>query len=577
MNTINFSFALIARNESKTLPRLLESLNEFKTRGGKVFICDTGSTDNTAQIARDWGCEVFEVGDIFRKTITEEQAKEINDRFIVDDEEPVVKGDDTLFDFASARNFIAEKADTKMVSMPDCDEIYTKLDIDKIIEVINNGAEQCEYNFVFSHDEHGNEAIKFRHCKFYDKTKLKWFGIIHEILTGNANRVFLEEDIIKLEHYQNHETNRGGYLKGLALDCYENIDNDRNSHYFGRELLWTNRPKSAIKEFTRHIAMNRWQAEKAQSMIYIGDSYIKLGEDDIALDYYHKAFLTEPQRREPLIRLAEYFYKRNDQFKTNIYATACLEIPNTSFYANQQSHYTFYPHEMLSWAKYHLGDRLGAKYHFDKSREYLPYNSKYLHDYRFYNELPTVSFVIPHLALGNKREEGLNRCLTSIKNLNYPQEFIELKVIDGEGTVPEKVKQGVAETKGEYIVYASNDVEFTQDSLILAILEEKGLVAFNTEQPNLDEDNCCEHFIIKRSLISKLGGEIFCTRIKHYGCDSLLWKKSKILDEAIICSKAVVHHFHFSKGAEMDDVYRKALSTIEEDRLIYQEELEKLN
>jgi hypothetical protein len=40
-----------------------------------------------------------------------------------------------------------------MIAMPDCDEIYTKLDIDVINEHIKNNAEQFEYEFVFSHDK----------------------------------------------------------------------------------------------------------------------------------------------------------------------------------------------------------------------------------------------------------------------------------------------------------------------------------------------------------------------------------------------------------------------------------------
>src|SRR6267142_1639782 len=73
----------------------------------------------------------------------------------------------------------------------------------------------------------------------------------------------LPESQIKLEHWQNQETNRSGYLTGLALDCFLNPDNDRNSHYFARDLMWSGRYRSAIREFDRHIAMNKWEAERA--------------------------------------------------------------------------------------------------------------------------------------------------------------------------------------------------------------------------------------------------------------------------------------------------------------------------
>ena len=177
---MNFSICLIARNESKTLPKLFSSLEEFKSRGGEICVLDTGSTDETVKVAKDFGCKVEEVGEKFIRII--DNADEINKRFIVEDEEPLFKNGDKLFDFASARNYAATMSTNDMVATPDCDEMYTKLDLDEIQRVIKCGAEQLEYNFVFSHDQYGNEMIKFRHSKFYNRKKLAWKGVVHEIL-----------------------------------------------------------------------------------------------------------------------------------------------------------------------------------------------------------------------------------------------------------------------------------------------------------------------------------------------------------------------------------------------------------
>ena len=55
MNKPKFSVALIARNEAVTLPRLIGSLKEFQDQGGDIWVLDTGSTDNTVEVARDLG------------------------------------------------------------------------------------------------------------------------------------------------------------------------------------------------------------------------------------------------------------------------------------------------------------------------------------------------------------------------------------------------------------------------------------------------------------------------------------------------------------------------------------------
>ncbi|MBT3354815.1 MAG: glycosyltransferase [Candidatus Scalindua sp.] len=737
---MNFTVAVIARNEEKTLPRLVESLKEFQEKKGVILVLDTGSSDNTANVARDLGCEVHEVGDRFLKKI--DNADEINKLFL-DDEEDIVKDGDALFDYSSARNYIASLSKTEMVAMPDCDEVYTKFDLDVIQQKIEAGVDQLEYNFVFSHDQFGNEAIKFLHSKFYNHKKAKWVGIIHEVLQGDVNRQFLDEDIIKLEHWQNPETNRGGYLKGLALDCYENQTNDRNSHYFGRELCWKGRPKSAIKELKRHIGMSKWPQEKGQSMIYIGDSYGDLGDENQQVEWYNKAIECDSSRRESWMRLANLYYKKGDFQRTACYASAALAIPWNGFYGNNRSHYEHEPHELLYWAFWELGDRVKSKEHWQKAIDFIPNNPKYLSDAKFYNDtkydpskftgeryipgidrpdmeeehyarynfaakftegkvvldaacgsgfgedvmkakeyigvdispdvkctiqdlekgidldikpdvvvsfetiehlenptkflqwvkenakqfifsipvsmpsefhkqvytveeikeligtffsvvdfyeqnageitresddpkyivgvahieqLPVVSIVIPTLG----REEGLDRCLKSIKELNYPEDKIDIIILDGNTTVPKKVAKGLAQSKGEYVCYAANDTEFTPDSLRNAIetsrKEAFALVAFNTGEVLPDEGNICEHFIIRKDFIEHIDGEIFDTEFHHVGVDNLLWAKCNKMGQAVRDETAVMNHYHFSKGEKMDDVYEKGWKNVDQDR-----------
>jgi tetratricopeptide (TPR) repeat protein len=270
-----------------------------------------------------------------------------------------------------------------MIATPDCDEVWTKFDIDRIQKEIEDGAEQFEYQFVFSHDQVGNPLIKFAHCKFYNHVKMKWVGIIHEVLSGDAKRVYLDESIIKLEHYQNETTNRSGYLVGLAVDCYHSPDNDRNSHYFAREMMYTGRYHSAIKEFERHIAMNKWPTEASQSMLYIGDCYRELGQIDEAFKWWMKSFDKEA-RREPLMRFAEYYYKKNDTQGAITFCESALTIKQLPFYSNFQPYYEQYPHEILYWAYWQAGDKVKSKEHYEKACVFNPTNPKYLSDKKFY-------------------------------------------------------------------------------------------------------------------------------------------------------------------------------------------------
>lgn len=388
---MKFSICLIARNEEKTLPRLLDSLKEYQEKGGKVIVLDTGSTDKTVEVARSLGCEVTEVGDKFMRTIDAKLADDINKKFIVENEPAVVKEGDTFFDFGAARNYLATLSPTEHISMPDADEIYTALDLDRIEKAIDEGFEQMKYNFVYSHDAFGNEALKFEHCKFYDRRKLHWVGLVHEVLMpiegqGQPKSIFLEENIIKLEHFQNHETDRSNYLIGLAVDCFEKPDNQRNSHYFGREMAWLGRPKSAIRELERHVRMNGWAPERSKSMMLIAKCWLQLNFEGTALDWYFRAFMADSTRREPLLALADHFYHKKDAQKAACFANAALEISESLAYWDDRSYNEFKPHEILYWAQWYLGDKMGAKFHYKRALQLQPDNEKLKADAQFFED-----------------------------------------------------------------------------------------------------------------------------------------------------------------------------------------------
>lgn len=597
MKKINFSVCFIGKNEASVLPRALESLKEFRDRGGEICYLDTGSTDDSAKIARDFGCKVEEVGSKFLIEITEEEAKAINETFVVDDEEPVVKTGDKMFDFASARNYCADNlASNDMILQLDCDEMYTSFDIDRVIEEVDKGADQFEYQFVFSHDAHGNPLLEFIQSKAYRKSKLKWVRIIHEVLepivAENLKRVYLDPSILKNEHWQNHETNRSGYLKGLAYDCFRDPRGDRQSHYFARELMWHDRPKSAIKEFKRHLEISWWKPERSQSMVYIGRCLLNIGgkeNEKEAVEWYHRAFQEEAGRREPLISLAEYYFKNKDWQRVLCYCAAALKIDMNGYYANNKYHYTHVPHELMAEAYWCLSKKNDGKKEILKALSYSPDLGKLLHDLRFHFDLPKISILIPTLG----RKEGLNRCLESIKGLNYPQGKIEVLVKEDSPRkgVPIRVNELFNESSGDFVVYAANDMEFHPDSVIIALFEigffdkikedvNSTLLAFNSGDILPDEGNICEHFMISREAVSNLlGGKIFCEEFNHVGVDNLLWNQIKKRGIVKRSNLAKINHYHFSKGeSEMDDVYKMAWNddNVKKDRELLEKKLKEL-
>lgn len=393
---MKFSFCLIAKNEIRTLHKLMASLRPFLDAGGEVCLLDTGSTDATAETAKRLGCKVEEAGDHYLHTVSEDEARQINERFVVEGENPIVKAGDKYFDFASARNHAATMSANDMVSFVDADEALTTLDFEKINQLIGSGTQQFEYNFVFAHDHYGKPAVEFVQSKFYDRTKVKWVGLVHEVLQGQANIGFLENDVFRLEHFQERH-DRHSYLIGLAVDCFLHPEKDRNSHYLARELFWTHRTKSAIKEFERHLTMGGWQSERSQSLLFMGDAYGRLNQPEKQAEMYNKAVYLDAQRREPWMKLAE-FYLFNKNYQAAVcYVKAAMEIPWSGFYAIDKPYYEHIPYEVLYKGYGWLGRIPEAQQAIMEALKFQPTNPDYLRDLRFYFGDPKDKYNDPNI------------------------------------------------------------------------------------------------------------------------------------------------------------------------------------
>jgi glycosyltransferase involved in cell wall biosynthesis len=357
-----FSAVIIARNEEKTLPRLLKSLAGVD----EIVVVDTGSTDKTVEVAKEYGAKVEEVGDRF--VITADITTAWTSWGLL-------KDGDKAFDFASARNYAASLAKNDMIFMPDADEVV-EWNLENIPE-----ADRLEYNFYYAMDDEGKPTIQFIHSKFYNRLKYKWVRITHEVLEGVGETKFTDQ--ILLKHFQNKETNRSQYLPGLALDYCLNPYNDRNTHYLARELMYNKQYEKAIKFFARHLEHQGWLVEQGQSCIYTGDCYKSLGKENEAKEWYYKALGYE-LRREPLIALGQLHFDKKEWREAKAYYELALRVERTNYYGNIEDNYTHLPHGQLSVCLYWLGEKEKSLEHLKKALEYAPNNETYLNNLKFY-------------------------------------------------------------------------------------------------------------------------------------------------------------------------------------------------
>jgi hypothetical protein len=252
------SIVLIARNEERTLPRLLHQLRTFTRAGGDVVVVDTGSTDRTRELASMMGARVFRPGsdsgpDIdrpFDESVRVKTIREALSRWDPDGEATrLVLEQPRFFHFARARNYAHDQARHHWTWSLDASDLILALDRHALLRSLGLGLGVAstqtpilaEPLYVQRYCSRGSPAL-LRVERWFDRRLRHYAGRVHEVPVYRpgtrepARRVPVPPDVLSIEHHQNPESKRGHYLTGLALDAVDRTLDARALFYFGREL-----------------------------------------------------------------------------------------------------------------------------------------------------------------------------------------------------------------------------------------------------------------------------------------------------------------------------------------------------
>ena len=260
MSAPKFSMCIIAKNEAVSLVHLLATLSNFRQRGGEIIVLDTGSTDDTARVAEGLGASVVKTApNQFAIIAMKEGARAINSKFVATGDLPVILTGTKIFDYGTARNYVAKFAKNDMICIPDADETFSRLDIDAINAFIDRGWNRFKVWFT------DNPTNKFFYdARWYDRRVYQWHGTMHETLqpvNDNVTQAVMQvpAEACAMEHHQVANKNRSNYLANLAYARYIDPDNERQAHCFARQLMYEHRNKSAIAQFMEHLLMKNME------------------------------------------------------------------------------------------------------------------------------------------------------------------------------------------------------------------------------------------------------------------------------------------------------------------------------
>ena len=184
---ISLSLCMIVKNEEKVLPRILTPIKEV---ADKILICDTGSADNTKEIAREFTAEIYD--------------------FPWKD------------DFSAARNFISEKVRTDYWMWLDADDIITQENLFRLKQLKENlspDTDMVMMDYVTDFDEWNHPVFSFYRERILKTSRnFRWQGRVHESITPMGNILYSP---IQIEH---RKTNNNSSFRNLHI--YQQIIED---------------------------------------------------------------------------------------------------------------------------------------------------------------------------------------------------------------------------------------------------------------------------------------------------------------------------------------------------------------
>jgi hypothetical protein len=380
--------AVAVRNEAQRLPRLLESLAEFRSRGGEVVVVDTGSEDGTPEVARAAGCRVAIEPRRFNGRLTEKQARRINESFCLAGEGPIAKPGERLFRIARARNFAASLARRSFILTLDGGDTVEAMDVAWIDASIQEGRFPA-YQFDERVWNSFGWSVELHDC-LYDRRLLAWEGRSHNFLAplrpaASRPQGRLSRAQLLVSHHSDLNKPRGYQIAGTALEALRHPGSVRWNYFLGRELLSRGCFQSALPLL---LGLDRPEAPPAVRSAALCFAARCVAASNAARDEVDtlliRAAARDSTRRDPLLLLARQRIAAGDLQGAASFASAALAISPRTGISEPEENHSVGPHAILYWALLWLGRRDEAKTHFDICRRLDPESPIYLEHERFF-------------------------------------------------------------------------------------------------------------------------------------------------------------------------------------------------
>ena len=347
----------IAKNEEQFVTRWVNSMKE----ADGIYVLDTGSTDHTVEKLKEEGVHV---------------TQEIIDPW--------------RFDVARNKSLDLVPEDADVCVCTDLDEVFEKGWREKIEAAWKKDTTRARYNYNWSLDKDNKPIVNFYIEKMHCRHGYRWTHPVHEVLTytqGQENYILI--DGITVNHYPDPTKSRGSYLPLLELSVQEDPEDDRNTHYLGREYMYYGKWNESIDTLKKHLQLKKatWKDERAASMRFIGRCYKNLKDYENARIWYQKAIEEAPYLRDAYVEKALLEYSLENYKEVEKDCLKALQIrTHLKSYINETFSWDGTIYDLLSISCYYQGKYNYAIYFVDLALDYNPTDERLLNNKKIFQE-----------------------------------------------------------------------------------------------------------------------------------------------------------------------------------------------
>jgi len=382
---------LIVKNEEEVLDRCLKSFIGDGTIFDEVVVVDTGSADNTKQIAKKYGCKIYD----FK----------------------------WVQDFAAARNFAFSKVSTQWILWTDADDVLLEKDFLKL-KIFKPSLTKDLYllPYDYAQDERGQTlSTLYRERIVKNDPKLKWKYPIHECISLLPD-ISIEQIDITITHKRTNagfsaDLNRNIKMLELAIDKPEYKGDARLQYYLAKECYDAGLFERAARELEKFIAMNSgWIEDVICAQQKLAESYRCSGKPDLAKKAAFRAIEMDYRWAEPYYILASAAMDTQDWHQAIHWFEQCRRPIPPVLSPTRPDFYTWLPNLQLCVCYNAVGN---IRLAYERNEEALKYkpndarmlnNKKILHNALHAKKTPSKQHKKLNLGSGNKRYFDYTSC-----------------------------------------------------------------------------------------------------------------------------------------------------------------------